>query len=61
MSKIESIIEFTCTDTKPSDCEWSLRKQNVKLIAEDIKKLLLEEIHKAPRTWEDAVEVVKEF
>ena len=61
MSKIESIIEFECTDSKPSDCEWSLRKQDVALISENIKKLLLDEIRNAPHTWEDAVEVVNEF
>ena len=61
MSKIESIIEFSCYDDKPSDCEWTLKKQDVPMIAEDIKKLLIEEMRKAPHTWEDALEVIQEF
>ena len=61
MSKIESIIEFSCTDDKPSDCEWTLRKQDVAMIAEDIKKALIEEIKNKPQTWEDALEAVQEF
>lgn len=61
MSKIESIIEFECTDEKPSDCDWTLRKKDVSEIARNIKKLLIEEIKKAPHTWEDAVEVVNDF
>ena len=61
MSKIESIIEFECTDEKPSDCDWTLRKKDVSEIAGTIKRLILEEIKKAPHTWEDAVEVVNDF
>ena len=61
MSKIESIIEFECTDDKPSDCEWTLRKEDVPDIAMMIKKLLIEEVRKAPHTWEDALEVIQEF
>jgi hypothetical protein len=34
MSKIESIIEFECTNEKPSDCDWTLRKKDVSEIAE---------------------------
>ena len=55
MSKIESIIEFECYDNKPSDCEWTLRKEDVPEIARNIKKLLIEEIKKAPHTFDDAV------
>ena len=44
MSKIESIIEFECYDNKPSDCEWTLRKEDVPEIARTIKKLLMEEL-----------------
>ena len=67
MSKIESIIEFECYSTrecyewKPSDIEWMLRKQDVAEIAQNIKKLLLEEIKNAPQTWEDAIEVINDF
>lgn len=61
MSKIESLIEFECYDNKPSDSEWTLRKQDVPEIARNIKKLLIEEIRKAPHTWDDAEECVREF
>ena len=61
MSKIESIIEFECYDWKPSDIEWMLRKEDVALIAENIKKQLIEEIRNKPQTWEDALEAVQEF
>ncbi len=61
MSKIESAIEFECTDWKPSDIEWTLLKKDVPEIAANIKRLLLEEIRKAPHTWEDAVETVNDF
>ena len=61
MSKIESIIEFNCTDNKPSDVDWTLSKKDVAMIAEDIKKDLIEEIRNKPQTWEDALEAVQEF
>ena len=62
MSKIESIIEFECfTDSATFDSEWTLRKEDVPEIARNIKKLLIEEIRKAPHTWEDAVECVQDF
>ena len=61
MSKIESIIEFNCTDNKPSDCDWTLSKKDVARIAEDVKKDLIEEIKNKPQTWEDALEAVQEF
>lgn len=61
MSKIESIIEFSCTDNKPSDVDWTLSKKDVAMIAEDIKKDLIEEIRNKPQTWEDALEAVQEF
>jgi len=44
MKKIESIIEFGCYDNKPSDCEWTLRKEDVPEIARTIEKLLIEEL-----------------
>ena len=61
MSKIESIIEFDCYDRKPSADEWTLKKKDVSMIAENIKKLLIEEVRKAPHTYEDALEVIQEF
>ena len=61
MSKIEAIIEFECTDNKPSDVEWTLQKEDVALIADNIKKLLIEDIRNKPHTWEDALEAVQEF
>ena len=44
MSKIESIIESYCDFDHPADVEWTLYKEDVPLIAEKIKKALLEEI-----------------
>ena len=61
MSKIESMIEFDCTDNKPSDVDWTLRKSDVAQIAEGIKRYLIEEIQKAPHTWEDAIDVIRDF
>jgi hypothetical protein len=61
MSKIESIIEFECIDDKPSDCDWILSKKDVPDIAIMIKRLLIEEVKKAPHTWEDALEVIQKF
>lgn len=61
MSKIKSVIEFECTDNKPSDVEWSLRKKDVEEVARTIKKLLVEEIRNRPHTWEDALEAVQDF
>ena len=61
MSKIESIIEFSCYDDKPSDAEWTLKKKDVADIARTIKKLLIEEIRNKPHTWDDALEAVQEF
>ena len=60
MSKIESIIEFECYDDKPSDCEWTLRKEDVSEIARTIKKLLIEEIKNEFRV-SDAVECINNF
>ena len=61
MSKIESIIEFECTDDKPSDVERTLRKRDVADIARTIKETMIEEIRNAPPTLEDILEVVREF
>lgn len=61
MSKIESIIEFSCYDDNPSDVEWTLRKKEVADIVRAIKEDLIEEVRKAPHTWEDALEVIQEF
>ena len=61
MSKIESIIEFECTDNKSSDVEWSLRKQDVPLIAENIKKFLIEEIKNYAEHVDDAISCIKSF
>ena len=61
MSKIESIIEFECTDNNPSDVEWSLRKQDVPLIVENIKKFLIEEIKNSAEHVDDAVSCIESF
>lgn len=61
MSKIESIIEFECTDNKPSDSEWTLRKQDVPEIARNIKKLLIEEIKDYAEHIDDAVRCIEGF
>ena len=69
MSKIESIIEFECTDDKPSEsihdlidhCEWALRKEDVPEIARTIKELLIEEISNNSHTVEEALQAVRNF
>ncbi len=61
MSKIESIIEFSCYDDKPSDVEWTLKKKDVALIAEDIKKDLIEEIRGCAEHVDDAIRCIKGF
>ncbi len=61
MSRIETCIEWECTDNKPSDCDWTLPKKDVALIAEHIKKLLIKDIRNRPHTFEDALEAVVEF
>jgi len=61
MSKIESIIEFECYDNKPSDCEWTLRKEDVTEIARTIKKLLIEEIKDYAEHVDDAVRCIEGF
>jgi len=61
MSKIESIIEAECYDWKPSDIEWSLRKEDVPEIARNIKKLLIEEIKNYAEHIDDAVRFIDDF
>lgn len=71
MSQIESIIEFDCYDEEffekhpnrnlQSQCNWVLREKDVPDIAAAIKRALIEEVRKAPHTWEDALEVIQEF
>lgn len=61
MSKIESIIEFECVNSKTSHAEWTLRKRDVSEIARNLKSLLIEEIRKKPHTWEEALRAVQEF
>ena len=61
MNKIESIIEFECYDNKPSDCEWTLRKEDVPEIAKNIKKLLIQEIKDYAEHVDDAVRCIEGF
>jgi hypothetical protein len=61
MSKIESLIELECYDWKPSDIEWMLRKEDVALIAENIKKQLIQEIKDSAEHVDDAVRCVESF
>ena len=71
MSQIESIIEFDCYDNEfflkhPNrdwqlQRDWVLRSKDVPAIAAAIKRALVEEVKKAPHTWEDALEVILEF
>jgi len=61
MSKIESIIEFECYDNKPSDSEWTLRKEDVALIAKNIKKLLIEEIKDYAERVDVAIRCIEDF
>jgi hypothetical protein len=61
MSKIESLIEFECTDNKPSDSEWSLRKKDVALIAKNVKEMLIQEIKDRAESVDDAVRCIEGF
>lgn len=61
MSKIESIIEFECYDVELNGDEWTLQKEDVALIAKNIKEMLIQEIKKGPNTFDDAVECIKDF
>lgn len=61
MSKIESIIEFECVDSKPSDAEWTLRKKDVPEIARTIKRLLIEEIRDSSEHVDDALNCIDGF
>ncbi|MDB4396105.1 hypothetical protein N9Z65_00650 [bacterium] len=70
MSKIESIIEFECTDSAPrrdrhgnliDQCKWTLRKEDVPEIARTIKELLIEEISNNSHTVEEALQAVRNF
>jgi len=44
MSKIESIIEAECYDVELNGDEWTLRKEDVAVIAKNIKEMLIQEI-----------------
>ena len=61
MSKIESIIAFECYDDRLSDCEWTLRKEDVPEIAKNIKKLLIQEIKDYAEHVDDAVRCIEGF
>jgi len=61
MNKIHEIIEAECTDKKPSGCEWSLRKEDVPVIVENIKKALIEEIEEYATRVDVAVKLIKDL
>ena len=61
MNKIHEIIEAECTDEKPSDCEWSLRKEDIPVIVENIKKALIEEIEEYATRVDVAVKLIKDL
>ena len=61
MSKIESIIEAECYDVELNGDEWTLRKEDVAVIAKNIKEMLIQEIKKGPNTFDDAVECIGDF
>jgi len=61
MSKIKSIIEFSCTDNKPSDDNWTLRKRDVALIVEDIKKDLIDEIRDYAEHVDDVINCIRGY
>ena len=61
MSKIKSIIEAECFDEKPSDVEWTLRKEDVALIAKNIKEMLIQEIEDYAEHLDDALNYIKEY
>ena len=61
MSKIESIIEAECYYDDLSDYAWSLRKEDVAVIAKNIKEMLIQEIKDSAEHVDDAVRCIEGF
>ena len=61
MSKIESIIEFECYAGVTHGDEWSLRKEDVVVIAKNIKEMLIQEIRDSAEHVDDAVRCIEDF
>ena len=61
MSKIESIIEAECYDVELNGDEWTLRKEDVALIAKNIKETLIQEIKDYAEHVDDAVRCIEGF
>jgi hypothetical protein len=61
MNKIQEIIEAECYDWKPSDIVWELKKEDVPVIVENIKKALIAEIEEYATRVDVAVKLIKDF
>lgn len=61
MSKIESIIEDECCASVLHGDELSLRKEDVPVIVENIKKALIEEIKDYAEHVDDAVRCIEDL
>lgn len=59
MNKIESIIEAECYAGVLHGDEWSLRKEDVVVIAKNIKEMLIEEIKNSAESVDDAVRCIE--
>ena len=60
MSKIESIIEAECYAGVLHGDEWSLRKEDVAVIAKNIKEMLIQEIKNSANKV-DAIRCIEGF
>ena len=59
-NKIKNIILGYCEGD--TDKYWlEFPRDDLPEMVENIKKLLIEEVRKAPHTYEDALEVIQEF
>jgi hypothetical protein len=59
MSKIESIIEFECYDVELNGDEWTLQKEDVAVIAKNIKEMVIQEIKNSAEHVDDAVRCIE--
>jgi hypothetical protein len=61
MNKIQEIIEAECYDWKPSDTVWELKKEDVPVIVENIKKSLISAIKDYAEHVDDVVSCIEGF
>ena len=59
MSKIESIIEAECYDVELNGDEWTLRKEDVAVIAKNIKETLIQEIKDSVERLDVAIRCIE--